>query len=220
MFCTSCGKEIPDGSTICGLCGKQIASAVIPNVAQSSGKSSTDVNVGAYIKDFFSDPVSAVLSRSKDSYLVWGLIIAAIYPLISFIKMLIDDYEFKYAFGLFFIDLCGIAALIFALFLFQSVFKAEKKSLPSLVASVGLSLTPMFALYVVGLILDMILDGGYVTGAFITVGTVFSALVLNKLYDSDKDTNNSRSIMLVVTSLACALVIKAIFSIIVLKSMY
>jgi len=220
MFCTSCGKEIPDGSTVCGLCGKPIVSAVIPKTEQGSGKSSTDVNVGAYIKDFFSDPVSAVLSRSKDSYLVWGLIIAAIYPLILFIRYLFNDVEFSYSFGLFFVELCGVAALIFALFLFQSMFKVEKKSLPAIVASVGLSLTPMFALYIVGILLDTILDGAYVTGAFITVGYVFSALVLSKLFDVDKDNNRSRSVVLVVVSLACALVIQSIIHILVIKSMY
>jgi hypothetical protein len=222
MFCTSCGKEIPDGSTVCGVCGKPIVSAVIPKAEQGSGKAATDVNVGAYLKDFFSDPVSAVLSRSKDTYLVWGLIIAAIYPLVMFFQLLFADYdyEFKYCFAIFFIALCGVAAFVFALFLFQTLFKVEKKSLPTIVASVGLSMTPMFALYIVGLIMDAILAGGSVASAFVIVGYVFSGIVLSKFFDADKDNNRSRSTLLVVISLACALFIQTIFQILVFNAMY
>lgn len=218
MFCTSCGKENPDGSTVCGECGKPIGSAVIPNSAQGSGKSATDVNVGAYIKEFFSDPVKAILSRSKPSYLVWGLIIAAIYPVVLFIKYLIDDTPFKYAFAYLFVALCGVAALVFALYLFQNLFKLEKKSLPTIVSTVGLSLTPMFALYVVAMILDKIFDGGALADAFTTVGYIFSGIIICKSYETSKENNLSKTLMLVVISFACALVIVSIFNSVIFKS--
>lgn len=220
MFCTSCGKEIPDGSTVCGECGKPIVSAVIPQAAQGSGKSATDVNVGAYLKEFFSDPVKAVLSRSKDSYMIWGLIIAAIYPVVLFIKYLIDDAPFKYAFAYLFVALCGVATLVFGLFLFQNVFKLEKKSLPTIVSTVGLSLTPMFALYILALILGMIFEGGSLVGAFTTVGYIFSAIIICKSYETSKENNLSKTIMLVVVSFACALLIESIFDSVIMKSMY
>lgn len=219
MFCTSCGKVIPDGSTVCGECGKPIVAAVIPKAEQGSGKAAADVNVGAYLKEFFSDPVSAVLSRSKDSYWVWGLIIAAIFPVIMFFKYLIDEYEFKYAFAYFFVALCGIAALVFALFLFQNLFKLEKKSLPTIVATVGLSLTPMFALYIVAMILDLIFEGGSLVGAFTTVGYIFSAIIICKSYETSQEKNLSKTIMLVVVSFACALLITSIFDSVIMKSM-
>jgi hypothetical protein len=228
MFCTSCGKEIPDGSTVCDLCGKQIVSVANPTTEQGGAKSSTDVNVGAYIKDFFSDPVSAVLSRSKDSYMVWGLIIAAIYPVVLFLKYVLDDsifnFEFSTSFGLFFAVICGIAALIFALFLFQGLFKVEKRSLQTIVAAVGLSFTPMFALYIVGLIMDTLFAGdtyaffAFTANAFISAGYVFSAIVLSKFFDADQDRNRSKSTILVVLSFVCALFIQAIVTIIVYKS--
>lgn len=229
MFCTSCGKEIPDGSQVCGECGKPVASAVAPKAEQSGSKSTVDTNVGAYIKEFFSDPVSAVLSRSKDSYMVWGLIIAAIYPVVLFFRYILDnsifDYEFSYSFGLFFASACGVAALIFSLFLFQGVFKLEKKSLQTIVAAVGLSMTPLFALFIVGLILDALFAGevysflSLTSNALVSAGYVFSGIILSKFFDAEKDANRSKSTMLVVLSFVCALFIQAIFTVIVYKSM-
>lgn len=223
MFCTSCGKEIPDGSTVCKECGKPLPGAVGAS-EQEKPKSAIDVNVGAFIKDFFKDPVQAVISRSADSYMVWGLISLGAFIFVYFFRYLFDDlFDFGVSFGMMFSLACGLAALIFGLLLFQNVLKLEKRSLPSIVAVVGLSMAPVFAMFIIGGIMDVLFMDtallAIMTNAMLTVGYIFSALILDKFYFDEKAANYSKSTLLIAISFACFLLVQGLFTIVVWKSM-
>lgn len=218
MFCSGCGKEIPDGSAQCPACGKAFAVETGTVEAQTAEpKSSTDVNVGAFIQEFFKNPIEAVISRSKDSYWPWGLISLSGFAIVYFLRFAFDgEIGGASAFALMFALLCGLAALVFSLFLFQGVFKLEKKSLPSIVSVVGLSMAPMIPIIIFGSIMDFLFftDASFISfflNPLLGLGYIFSAIILVMFYLDEDEKSYLKSMMTVVVSFAIFIFVHFLF---------
>lgn len=278
MFCSSCGKEIPDDAKNCPGCEKPVtdilaskkstkkkekpeedagiekattekAQASDNNVTdqvqadvtkedsvqvdsainateepkkEQKPKSDIDTNIGAYLKAFFKDPFEAILSRSTPKYMVWGLIILGAYALLVFLGELAASTGAAYSFASMFCLACGLAAMIFSLFLFQEPMKLEKKSLNEIVAVVGLSMTPMFVLYFVGSVIDAaafsylsfwqsVLNFRLFTPPLVTVGYIFSALILGRFYTGDDQSKLKRSLLLILIAFGAFFLIESLF---------
>lgn len=219
MFCSNCGKEIPDQVAKCPECGKNFASEEATTAETASApKVQADVNVGAFIKGFFKDPVEAVVSRAKDSYWLWGLISLSAFAIVYFLRFAFD-YEIGAGngFALMFSLLCGLTALIFSLFLLQDAMKLTKKSLPAIISAVGLSMIPMVPIIVFASIMDYIFlaEGSYMSVFLLPllgVGYLFSAFIIFLLYLDSEDKDYRKSMMLVVISYAISIFIHSLFS--------
>ncbi len=219
MFCAGCGKEIPDGSAQCPECGKAfVAEPVSEETTAEAPKSHTDTNVGAFLGELFKNPVEAVLSRSKDSYWPWGLIALGGFALVYLIRFAFDEeVGGANGFALMFSLMCGLAALIFSLYLLQGPFKLDKKSLPSIVSVAGLSLIPMIPVVIFGSIMDMVFfaEESYISfflNPLLGLGYIFSAIIMVMFYLDEDEKSYVKSMMLVVVSYGIAILVGCLFS--------
>ncbi len=225
MFCTKCGKEIADGSAYCPLCGQQFTAAA---PTQPKAPSNIGADIQSFFKDYFSNPVQAVSSRAKDSFWLWGLISFGAYILIHFFVSFFSQnglngymkgYVAQYAFGTLFIDLLCFAALVFGIFLFASVFKLNKLSLPSTVALTGLAVLPLLPAYLIGLLFDKVIDGASLTNIFLTLVFLFAAILLySQLREASHDVAGIRSIFVILIAVGCMLIIRNIGELIQYKA--
>src|ERR1035437_9722515 len=104
--------------------------------------SGSESSMGAFFKEYFKSPISAVSKHSTKEYWWWGLISISAYLLLEFLVSLIgvgSIRSFGYEFGYFVSNIIRFATLIFVYFLFQGVFKLKKKNLLSVIATVGLA---------------------------------------------------------------------------------
>ena len=222
MFCSSCGKEIPDNVARCPECGNEFATATVSTEEKPAApKVSSDVNVGAFLQEFFKNPIEAVITRTKESYWLWGLISLTAFALVYFLRYAFD-YEIGggNAFGLMFSLLCGLAALIFSMYLLQGPFKVQKKSLPSIVAAAGLSMIPMVPIIIFGSLMDFIIlaSESYISvflNPLLGLGYIFSAIILVMFYLDGEEKDYVKSTMLVVLSYAIFIFITSLFNAIV-----
>lgn len=237
MFCTKCGKEIADGSSYCPLCGQQFKSA---DPAPVKAPSDLGANLSSFFKDYFKNPVQAVATRAKDAFWLFGLISIGLYMLVHLLVILIsdsgyfDDEKASIAFGSFFVDALCFGALIFGIFLFSGVFKLNKLSIPSVVSLTGLALLPLTPLYIIELIFGKILsnsDAGVSTfgpllgllnptgfSSFIAIACIFAAIIIyTQIREASNDVAGIRSIMVVIISFACMLLLRNICESIQLK---
>jgi hypothetical protein len=217
MFCTKCGKEIADGSVFCPLCGQ---STTAPVAAAPKAPSEVGAQISSFVKDYFKNPMEAVTSRAKDNFWLFGLISIGAYIFVRFLVLLISysnnyyDNAFSTAFGSFFIDVLCFSVLIFAIFLFNGVFKLNKLSLPSVVSLTGLALLPLLPVYLIELLFSLILSNafsGYLSGfsSFIAIVFIFAAIIIfTKIREASNDTSGMRSLMVVVISFACMLIFR------------
>lgn len=227
MFCSDCGKEIPDSSVQCPECGKKFVEEVVPAVEKTeTPKSSADVNVGAFLSEFFKNPIDAIMNRSADSYWLWGLISLGAFAIVYFLRFAFDDeVGGGSGFALMFALLCGMAGLIFSFFLLQSAFKLEKKSLPSIVAVVGLSMIPAVPVIVIASIFDFLFlsDISFMSIFLMPmIGFVylFSGIILSFFYLEKDESGYMKSTMLVVTSFAISVFITSLFGAFVWNNLF
>ncbi|MBN1891247.1 MAG: zinc-ribbon domain-containing protein [Clostridiales bacterium] len=226
MFCPECGKEIADGSVKCPECGKAlVAEERVTNDKESSPKTLVDVNVGAFIKDLFKNPIEAVVSRSKESYWVWGIISLAAFVFVYLLRFLFDSEVYAgESFGLMFALLCAVVVLVFSLYLFQGPFKIEKRSLPTIVSAVGLSMVPMVPIVIVASIMDFLflIENSFFSiflYSFMGLGYIFSAMIINSFFSEEDDTGSAKSMMLVIVSFALFIFTFALFSAVIWRSL-
>ncbi|MBN1891997.1 MAG: zinc ribbon domain-containing protein [Clostridiales bacterium] len=183
------------------------ASAEAPKAPKAPSK--YDTNVGGFLADFVKSPVKSVLSRTKDPYWLWGLISLGAILFIFFFrygltKYLGFGYGFKYIFSL----ALGFTALIFAIFLLQGAFHLKKKSLPSVVAAVGLSFAPMIPLMIVSIIFDAI---GLPGSPFLNVAYIVSAVIVYSFLLDSEEESSAKSFWLTTIGYAALYFILSIF---------
>lgn len=226
MFCPECGKEIPDGSVKCPECGKTIvAEESVAEKIETTPKTPIDVNVGAFVKDLFKNPVEAVISRSKESYWAWGIISLGSFVFVYLLRFLFDAEVYAgESFGLMFALLCGLATLVFSLYLFQGPFKIEKKSLSSVVSAVGLSMVPMVPIVVFASIMDFLflIENSFFSiflYSFMGLGYIFSAMILNAFFSEEDDKRSVKSMMLVIVSFSLFVFVFALFSAVIWRTL-
>jgi hypothetical protein len=227
MFCTKCGKEIADGSVFCPLCGQ---STTGPVVAAPKAPSEVGAKASSFIQDYLKNPMEAVTSRAKDGFFLFGLISIGAYMLFHLLVILLSDAEYlddqkiSFAFSSLLIDALCFGVLILGIFLFSSVFKLNKLSLPSAISLTGLALLPLLPVYLIELLFKLILTNsdigdsfGFVasvlnpTGfsSFIAIACIFAAIIIfSQIREASKDTAGMRSLMVVVISFACMLILR------------
>ena len=92
-FCSNCGKEILEGTAFCGVCGAPVEEKTAPTVAEAPNFSD-GINEEALIKEEqeFLDTTHNLLRWERKSwsifskfYMIFGIIYAALFGLISFI---------------------------------------------------------------------------------------------------------------------------------------
>jgi len=300
MFCTKCGKSIPDESAFCPECGQDLrpaapaqpqnvieASPVIvstyeslaepnsdagsaasssdysglqgnyagrpasyavqqpnstaqqtnnpvqqvnpaqqPNSTAQQPKSSSDIGskIGAFFKEYFKNPITAVSSHAKKEFWLWGLVSICAFLLIQFLISLVGIGSFMgfgYQFGYFVGNIARFATLIFAYYLFQGVFKLKKKNLTSIIAVVGLAFLPILPVYLVGLIFDRIITFSSIqSGLMMAVYVVAGIILYSELKESSDDKDGVRSLLTIAVAIACMPVISGIIDAIVYRVMY
>jgi len=279
MYCTKCGKSIPDESGFCPECGQDLRaktqvqpqnvieaqpavvstyeslaepvtdagaapsaeysavqasyaaqqanySAQQPAPYAQQPKSSSEIGskIGAFFKEYFKNPITAVASHAKQEFWLWGLISLCAYLLIHFLISLVGISQFigfGYQFGYFIGDIARFATLIFAYYLFQGVFKLKKKSLTSIIAAVGLAFLPILPVYLVGLIFDRIFTYSSIMSGLMTAVYVVAGIILySELKESSDDKDGVRSLMTIAVAIACMPIISGIIDVIVYRVMY
>lgn len=211
MFCTSCGKEVPDNSSHCPECGAVFAAASAPEAAAEAPKapSKYDTNVGGFLTDFVKSPVKAILARNEDSYWLWGLISLGAILLITLFQYGFREYlGFKYGFRSLLALAFAFTALIFVIFLLQGPFKLQKKSLPSVVGAVGLSFAPMIPLMIVSIIINAF---GLPGAPFTEVGYIISALIVYSFLQNNDEEPYTQSFWLTAIAYVSFYIIQEIF---------
>lgn len=188
MFCTKCGKEIPDNSTFCPFCGQQFqaqpqaqvpVAAPVPQApvaqpvnqaqyaqpqvapAQSSSSITVDYDIGAFVSDLPKDPVEACTSRAIPKHWLLGLTFPVLYLILQIIYNAID---IEYKKGTFITinlltDAFTIAATMGLLVLFTSVFGTKKLDYVSSVSLVGLGYFLYPVMYLIQFICQKIWKG-------------------------------------------------------------
>jgi hypothetical protein len=202
------------------------ASVASTPVATTSAAQSTSSgsSIGAFFKEYFKNPISAVSKHSKKEFWWWGLISISAYLLLDFLVSLVGVGSirgFGYEFGYFISNIIRFATLIFAYFLFQGVFKLKKKNLLSVIATVGLAFLPLLPFYLVGLIFDKIISYGSIISGLTTAAFVIAAIIMySELKESSDDTSGTRSLLTIAISFACMPLISWIIDSIVYHVMY
>ncbi|NLT12469.1 MAG: zinc-ribbon domain-containing protein [Clostridiaceae bacterium] len=199
MFCTSCGKEIPDGSMVCSECNKPIVTAQ-PEVAPVSEDSSTpvaeapvkrtsdlDLNFGSLFGDFFKDPVGAVETRTRPTSYVIGIIVIAALAFVSLLNWILLTGDFGQAFGMTFSLVCAVAALVFSFFLLQGKFITTKFCIFGTLSMIGTSLISFVILYFFGGIADAVFETNIFSQASYALGLIFSALIVSRVLEEKTD---------------------------------
>lgn len=217
MFCKTCGKQIPDGTAICPLCGAQIIST---SPAATTQKSTSSIDVGGFFKSYFKNPIGTVSAYTKEDNYLWGMIPAAAYVLIRFLVDLINGYDAALAFGMLFADVVFFAAIIFGLMILLPAFKLEKLSAKSIMPLIGLSFLPIAPAYLVGIIFDAIFDTGVYEGVFVEASIIFAVVLIFVVISDLVETKVLRTMLAIVTTMAVALFIRALFVQIVYALIY
>ena len=184
----------------------------------------TGSKIGAFFKEYFKSPITAVSSRSTNEYWLWGLISLSAYLLINFFVSLIGIGSisgFGYQFGYFIGDIVRFATLIFAYYLFQSVFKLKKKSLTAIISAVGLAFLPILPVYIIGLAIDRIFQYSSILQGLLTAVYVVAGIILfSELKESSKDESGARSLLTIAISIACMPLLSGIIDAVVYRIMY
>ena len=240
IFCPSCGTKQtvqesapPTSEPVSPVIGAApVISAAPVQPAASAAPSGTGSaqskapgqsgKIGGFFKAYFKNPIEAVSDHAKDEFWLWGLIILGVYAFLMFLM------GFRGAFaggGVYFlrhtllwfvfmlIDLIKFATLIFALFLFQGLFKLKKKSLKSIVALSGLSFLPLIAADLLSTLFSSVfLVNNLVTG-LVTAAYVFSAILIFLDYKKDSDDKSGlKSLLLTSCAFACMPILSSFFS--------
>lgn len=170
--------------------------------------------LGDFFKEYVKSPVSAVASHAKSEFWLWGLLSLAAYLLIHFLISLAGVHSFRgvgYQFGYFVGNIVRFATLIFAYYLFQSVFKVKKKNLTSVIAVVGLAFLPLLPLYLLGLAFNGIINySNILSGLMMVAYTIAGIILYSELKESSDDNSGMQSLLTVAASIACMPLISGI----------
>ncbi|MEI8198654.1 MAG: zinc ribbon domain-containing protein [Eubacteriales bacterium] len=180
--------------------------------------------ISLFLKEYFKNPIQAVSSRATHEFWLWGLISICAYLFLDFLISLIGissirgfGYDFGYLIG----NIARFATLIFALYLFQSIFKVKKKSLTSIIAVTGLALLPLVPVYIIYTAFAKVFSNYSIFTGFITAVYIFAGIILySELKDSSDEKSGFHSLLVVILSFACMPVIGGIIDVIVNKLLY
>ncbi|MBO4495795.1 MAG: zinc ribbon domain-containing protein [Clostridiales bacterium] len=168
--------------------------AVAPVAAAPKAPSNIDLDVGGFFKDFFANPIDAVLSRAKPSGWLLGLICAGCFALLEFILTIIN-YKTKvaqHAFCEFFVVIAYLAALMGILTLFTRLFGLKPLSFLSSIALVGLARMPMIAMRLLAFIntkiyIAMDINFFSISSIFTQIATIFMILCIYEYALNNKE---------------------------------
>lgn len=241
MFCTSCGKEIPDGSTVCGECNQPIvaaqptpapspdassapapvapapdASSASEPVAPAKKTSDLDLNFGSLFGDFFKDPVGAVETRTRPTSYVIGLIVFGALVLVSMINWMLRGASFGFSFGMTFSLVCAAAALVFSFFLLQGKFITSKFCIFGTLSMTGISMIPFVIFYFIGGIADAVITTSLFSTASYVLGLLISALIVSRVLEEKTD-SRVKSFVMTLIMYASFTSVLAVFSLVVTR---
>lgn len=196
------------------------------SATEQKPKASGDIGskISLFFKEYFKNPIQAVSSRATHEFWLWGLISICAYLFLDFLISLIGissirgfGYDFGYLIG----NIARFATLIFALYLFQSVFKVKKKSLTSIIAVTGLALLPLVPVYIVYTAFAKVFSNYSIFTGFITAVYILAGIILySELKESSDEESGFHSLLVVILSFACMPVIGGIIDVIVNKILY
>lgn len=197
----------------------------IPAAGQQTRQSGdAGTKIGGFFKEYIKSPITAVAGHAKNEFWLWGLISISAYLLIKFFVSLVGVHSFSgfgFQFGYLAGDIIRFATLIFAYFLFQTVFKVKKKSLPSIISVVGLAFLPLLPLYLIGLVFTRVIAYSNILSGFMTVVYVVAGIILySELKESSDDKSGMHSLLTVAVSMACMPLISGIIDAIVSNAYY
>lgn len=196
------------------------AASASSGAGQAQSKSSG--GIGGFFKAYFKNPIEAVSDHAKDDFWLWGLIILGAYTFLMFLlsfrnafgygtKYLIDYSLLQFV--QFLASLIKYGTLIFALFLFQNVFKVSKKSIKSIIALCGLSFLPLVAADILTSLLGGVLLVNNLLSGIVTAAYVFAGLLIFLDYKKkSEDQSGLKSLFLVLCSFACMPIIADIIN--------
>jgi len=184
----------------------------------------TGAKISLFFKEYFKNPIQAVSSRATHEFWLWGLISICAYLFLNFLISLIGistiigfGYDFGYLIG----NIAQFATLIFALYLFQSVFKVKKKSLTSIIAVTGLALLPLVPVYIVYTAFAKVFSNYSIFTGFITAVYIMAGIIIySELKESSDEKSGFHSLLVVLLSFVCMPVIGGIIDVIVEKILY
>ena len=184
----------------------------------------TGAKISLFFKEYFKNPIQAVSSRATHEFWLWGLISICAYLFLDFLISLIGisslrgfGYDFGYLIG----NIAQFATLIFALYLFQSVFKVKKKSLTSIIAVTGLALLPLVPVYIVYTAFAKVFSNYSIFTGFITAVYIMAGIIIySELKESSDEKSGFHSLLVVLLSFVCMPVIGGIIDVIVEKILY
>ena len=180
--------------------------------------------ISLFFKEYFKNPIKAVSERATHEFWLWGLISICIYLFLDFLISLIGISTLKslgYDFGYFIGNIARFATLIFAYYLFQSVFKVRKKSLTSIIAVIGLALLPLAPVYIIYTVFGTVFSNYSIFSGLITAVYIFAGIILySELKESSEEKSGFHSLLVVLLSFVCMPVIGGIIDAIVNKLMY
>lgn len=249
IFCPECGQDLrllatetPQAATAAEVV-VPAATVVVPvsaaaaessytqfSATEQKPKASGDIGskISLFFKEYFKNPIQAVSSRATHEFWLWGLISICAYLFLDFLISLIGissirgfGYDFVYDFGYLIGNIARFATLIFALYLFQSVFKVKKKSLTSIIAVTGLALLPLVPVYIVYTAFAKVFSNYSIFTGFITAVYILAGIILySELKESSDEKSGFHSLLVVILSFACMPVIGGIIDVIVNKILY
>lgn len=249
IFCPECGQDLrllatetSQAATVTAPAAEVVvpaATVVVPQSAAAGESSYTQFaateqkpkatgeigsKISLFFKEYFKNPIQAVSSRATHEFWLWGLISICAYLFLDFLISLIGissvrgfGYDFGYLIG----NIARFATLIFALYLFQSVFKVKKKSLTSIIAVTGLALLPLVPVYIVYTAFAKVFSNYSIFTGFITAVYILAGIILySELKESSDEKSGFHSLLVVLLSFACMPVIGGIIDVIVNKLLY
>lgn len=185
--------------------------------AAGTAKSTSSNGIGGFFKAYFKNPIEAVSDHAKDDFWLWGLIILGGYSILMFLLSFRNafGYGMKYMLSyslLQFVqclaNLIMFATLVFALFLFQNLFKVKKKSLKSIIALSGLSFLPLIAADILASLFSTIFLLNNLVSGLVTTAYVFAGILIFLDYKkTSEDTSGIKSLFLTLCAFACMPVI-------------
>ena len=236
IFCPSCGTKqtvqepaAPASSPVSPASAAPVVSAapVQPTASAApagtgSAASKSSGNIGGFFSAYFKNPIEAVSDHAKDDFWLWGLIILGAYAFLMFLIGFRGAFDYG---GIYFLrhtvlwfvfmitDLIKFATLIFALFLFQGLFKLNKKSLKSLVALTGLAFLPLIATDLLGNLFSGIFLLNNLVSGLSTAAYVFAAVLIFLDYKKDSEEKSGlKPLLLTVVSFVCMPIIASVFN--------
>ena len=232
IFCPSCGAKqavqepaapvSPEAAApVISAAPVQPAASAAPS-GTGSAQSKASGNIGGFFKAYFKNPIEAVSDHAKDDFWLWGLIILGGYALLMFFIGFRGAFDYN---GLYFLrhtilwfvflitDMIKFATLIFALFLFQGIFKVNKKSLKSIVALSGLAFLPLIAADLLGNLFSSVFLLNNLVSGLSTAAYVFAAILIFLDYKKDsQEKSGLKPLLLTVVSFVCMPIIASIFN--------